>query len=83
MSDQAESVRLTDLLGAEKEGIEAAKSSVVFSDSPYLFCKFHGMKFQEWDEKIRPLMNAWFRGWKNWLNENGLQYDFKPRRVRT
>lgn len=66
-----------------QEGRDAAAARKSFRDHcPYTFNRAglthtHGghLKFElDW----RPRMDAWFRGWKDWLNEHDLGNNFEP-----
>ena len=84
MSPARETSGVHRLVMCEQEGEAAAKKHKHFGDAcPYLYFRFPGMTVAQFNEEKRPLMDAWFRGWKKWLDSNGLQYDFKPRQVRT
>lgn len=65
-----------------EEGRFAAKHRKSFRDDcPYTF-KRSGVSQDEFDRNIRPLMDQWFAGWKAWLDENGLGFNFQPKRTR-
>ena len=71
---------MSELLGAEQEGEKAAKSHRHFRDAcPYLYSRFPGMTQAQFNTEKRPLMDAWFRGWKRWLDANDIGYTFSPK----
>ena len=54
-----------DCFLAKQEGIKAAVEGYEFADPcPYTYNNFPGMTYREFDNFKRPLMNAWFDGWK-------------------
>lgn len=70
-----------------REGQEAASRGHSFKNyCPYDFtssgCKERGDQ-NGFERDFRPKMNAWFAGWKDWLDERGLGYNFQPKRAPT
>lgn len=68
-----------------REGYEAASRSERFADAcPYSFersgCKHRVGGQCIFDSVYRPKMDAWFAGWKAWLDERGLGNNFQPKR---
>lgn len=66
---------------AYKEGYAAASESRRFEECPYNFttsgCKATGDQ-NRFEREFRPKLNAWFAGWKAWLDERGLGFNFQP-----
>lgn len=66
---------------AEREGALAAEARQSFiTDCPYTYDKFSrlGMSPPEFAVLKRPLLDAWFKGRKAYLDERGLGNDLKP-----
>lgn len=62
-----------------REGYEAASRSQTFRDyCPYTYGKCGAIGQVEFDRTYRPKMDAWFAGWKAWLDEHGLGFNFQP-----
>jgi hypothetical protein len=63
-----------------EEGRIAAAQGISYRDGcPYSFGRA-GVSQDVFDREFRPLMDQWFDGWKSWLHENGLGFNFKPKR---
>lgn len=65
-----------------EEGRIAAAEGIHCTACPY---RFEVSKVSEFDfnTKIRPLYDQWWKGWSDWLRENNLDYKFKPIKRRT
>lgn len=62
-----------------KEGYEAAGRGDSYRDHcPYTFKVSGAVGQVEFDRDFRPKMDAWFAGWKAWLDERGLGFNFQP-----
>lgn len=61
-----------------REGYEAAGRDETYRDHcPYTFNRA-GVDQRVFDAEYRQKMDAWFAGWKAWLDERGLRFNFKP-----
>lgn len=68
-----------------REGYEAASRSERYAEAcPYTFqrsgCMDRPFGQEQFDLEYHPKMNDWFNGWKAWLDERGLGFNFKPKR---
>jgi len=60
------------------EGRAGAERSIPASECPYAFNR-SGVSQEIFNRDFRPKMNEWFNGWKSWLDERGLGFNFKPK----
>ena len=52
------------------EGRGAAERGLHFKyDCPYTFERFKGMDQAQFDATMRPLMDAWFKGWQQYRDD--------------
>lgn len=69
-----------------REGYEAASRKILFIDCPYNFRHSGCMAMpspsgQElFNREYRHKMNDWFSGWKAWLDEHDLGFNFEPKK---
>ena len=68
-----------------EEGWRAAEAQQRFSDAcPYLFkrsgCDHTTAGQMKFDLEWRPKMDMWFKGWKDYLDQHGLGFNFRPSR---
>jgi hypothetical protein len=71
---------MDDELTPYEQGRKAASRCETFRDHcPYLFQR-SGLSPEEFNLRMRPQMDEWFRGWKDWLDEHGLGFNMEPKR---
>ena len=58
-----------DQQAAEVEGQRAAERGLGFDICPYTFAASQPMEQREFDAAVRPLLNAWFSGWRQRLEQ--------------
>ena len=76
--------RVLDPLYADEyeEGYTAASERRSAIECPYTFQRAGYPPQHEFERNTRPKLDAWFAGWKAWLDERGLGFNFKPHRTR-
>lgn len=63
------------------QGKQAAEKGIGAYECPYNFLLSGCLASKDQDtfeREFRPKMNAWFAGWKSWLDEHGLNNKHKP-----
>lgn len=72
---------MSDIEKARTEGRAAAERHHSFMDHcPYSYSRIGKPPQDVFERQYRPLMNAWFDGWKSWLDEHGLGFNFQPKK---
>lgn len=82
MSEYAKIPTSEDITRAIAEGKQAAIGRKGFADyCPYSFIHYDGTQELFLIER-RPLVDAWFKGWKDQLASENLGFTFQPIRTR-
>lgn len=67
-----------------EEGYEAASNQRPFTECPYTFVRtpYYPHDPEAFHREYRPKLDAWWAGWKTWLDERALGNNFKPHKTR-